>query len=260
MDALKADTHRRFGRFSWGLVCKGFLLYPDFCIVVTLRCCQAAQQCPPALRWLLLFPAQVLHRLACHRAAVELPWRTRIAPGLALTHARGIVVNQGARIGSNVTLFHGVTLGQRDRIDRDGRRFTIYPVIEDDVLLGPYAVVAGVTIGRGSRIAAGAYVLEDVPPRCVVLGNPGVIVKRNCTPDVLNRWDASPPLQEGPQHATVSPCVATPDAGPVSKTADCPIHNAGTGAAAPGPAGTAIPDRSGASMPAHGEFFHPENR
>ena len=192
MHALKADTYRQFGRFSGWLVVKGLVLHPAFRVVLTLRCCQAAARCALPLRWLLLTPARVLHRLASQYAGIELPWRTSVAPGLALTHARGIVVNAGARIGSNVTLFHGVTLGQRDHIDDEGRRFTAYPVIENEVWIGPHAiVVGGVTIGKGSRIAGGAYVFESIPPHSVVLGNPGKIVKSNCTPDVDNRYDGT---------------------------------------------------------------------
>lgn len=189
MDALKADTHREFGRFSWWLVLRGFCTSPTYRVLVTLRSCQAAQECPLLFRWAALGPARVLHGLATWWAGIELPWRTVIAPGLALTHGRGMVVNVGTRIGSNVTLFHGVTLGQRDHIDGEGRRFTTYPVIEDEVWIGPHAiVVGGVTIGRGSRIAGGAYVFTSVPPYSLVLGNPGKVVKSNCTPDVGNRW------------------------------------------------------------------------
>lgn len=188
MDALKADTHRAFGRFSWSLVLKGLVLRAPYRVVVTLRACQAVEGSSPALRWLLAIPARALHRTACHLARVELPWRTAIGPGLALTHAGGLVVNVHARIGRNVTLFHGVTLGQRDYIDAQGQRTTSYPTIEDDVWIGPHAiVVGGVTVGRGSRIAGGAYVFENIPARCVVLGNPGRIVKTDCAPDVENR-------------------------------------------------------------------------
>ena len=190
MHALKADTYRQFGRFSWWLVAKGIAMDGAFRVVVTMRWCQAAQHSLPALRWLLLTPAKVLHRLASQWGGIELPWRTSIAPGLALTHGRGIVVGAKVRIGGNVTIFHGVTLGQSDHIDDEGRRFSRYPVIEDDVWIGPHAiVVGGVTIGKGSRIVGGAYVSESVPPYCMVLGNPGKIVKSNCTPDVENRYD-----------------------------------------------------------------------
>jgi serine O-acetyltransferase len=235
MDALKADTFREFGRFNRWLVLKGMVQRPTFRVIATLRCCQAAQRGPRALRWLLLTPAKALHRLACWTAGVELPWRTAVAPGLALTHGRGMVINAAARIGSNVTLFHGVTLGQRDRIDSAGRRSTVYPVIEDDVWIGPHAIVVGVTVGKGSRIAGGAYVFEDVPPHCVVLGNPGKIVKHNCTPDVANRWEGAclDASQEHPHDASFIRAAETLAAAHAVKTAGCRSHSAGTDAAAP---------------------------
>ncbi|MEO8387064.1 MAG: serine acetyltransferase [Polaromonas sp.] len=189
MPSLKADIYRRFGRSDGHLALKGALLDPAFRVVVTLRLCQSAQQLPTPWRWLLAVPAKFLYRLTSQLAGVEIPWRTTIGPGLALTHGRGIVVNAGAHIGSNVTLFHGVTIGQRDYVDNEGQRRTACPVIEDEVWLGPHAiVVGGITVGKGSRIAGGAYVFENIPPYSVVLGNPGKIVRSNCTPDVDNRY------------------------------------------------------------------------
>ncbi|URR15146.1 hypothetical protein LT980_11440 [Citrobacter portucalensis] len=86
------------------------------------------------------------------------------------------------------TLFHGVTIGQRDTIQGAGTRITGYPIIEDEVWIGPNAViVGGVIIGQGSKIAAGAFVTESIPPFSIVVGNPGVIVKTGCIPDVMNK-------------------------------------------------------------------------
>lgn len=210
MHALKADTHRKFGQAGAQLTLKAALLDPAFRVLACLRLCQAAQQLPPNWRWLAVWPARLLYRLVSQLAGIEIPWRTGIGPGLALTHGRGIVVNAGARIGSNVTLFHGVTLGQRDHIDAQGRRHTLYPVIEDEVWIGPHAIiVGGVTVGKGSRIAGGAYVFEDVPPYCVVLGNPGQIVRRDCTPDVQNRYSEEDIPVAQPGH----PAAAAADTG-----------------------------------------------
>lgn len=188
MRHLIADTHRVFGRFSWALVLRGAALQPTFRVVATLRLCQAAARLPPGVRALTLLPARLLHRLASRAAAVELPWRTQVGPGLVLTHGRGIVISEGSTIGSNVTLFHGVTLGRQDLLGSSGARVSRYPVLEDDVWVGPNAIIVGSTVGRGSRIAGGAFVNQDVPPRCVVLGNPGRIVKTDCVPDVVHPY------------------------------------------------------------------------
>jgi len=96
-----------------------------------------------------------------------------------------LVITPGAVIGKNVTLFHGVTLGQRDHIAHDGTRLTDYPVLEDQVWVGPHAIiVGGVTIGEGSRVAGGAFVTEDIPPFTLVGGNPAVVWKADAAPDV----------------------------------------------------------------------------
>ena len=51
-------------------------------------------------------------------------------------------------------------------------------VIEDDVLIGANAVILeGVRVGRGSVVAAGAVVINDVPPETVVAGVPARVIK-----------------------------------------------------------------------------------
>lgn len=186
--AFKGDIWRQFGRFSWGLALRGFLRRRSLRPLATLRLCQAAA---PRSRALLLL-ARMLHGWACRSAGIDLSWRTRVGPALALTHGWGLVVNEGVVLGRNVTLFHGVTLGQRDHIAADGtRRNAGCPVIEDDVWIGPHAIVVGaVRIGTGSRIAGGAVIFDDVPPHSIVLGNPARVVKSNCAADVMNPYPA----------------------------------------------------------------------
>ena len=184
--ALRADTYRLYGEDGAGTVLKGLIKERTFRVLVTMRVCQGIAACNRLLR-LTLPIAKCLNRIATHGAAMDLPWHTQIGGGIALTHGWGLVVSSGAKIGNNVTLFHGVTLGRRDRISPDGTRRIGYPILEDEVWVGPHAVIVGeVTIGRGSRIAAGSFVTESIPPYSLVLGNPSKIVKTNCVPDVTN--------------------------------------------------------------------------
>lgn len=51
-------------------------------------------------------------------------------------------------------------------------------MIDDDVLIGANSVILeGVKIGKGSVIAAGSVVTQDVPPNVVVAGAPAKIIK-----------------------------------------------------------------------------------
>ena len=57
--------------------------------------------------------------------------------------------------------------------------------------LGAYVVVlAGVTIGEGTIVAAGSVVTRDLPPNCVAAGNPARVVRqrgqrREAVPEVV---------------------------------------------------------------------------
>lgn len=51
-------------------------------------------------------------------------------------------------------------------------------VIEDDVWVGTGAIILpGVTIGKGSIIAAGSVVVKSIPSMCVADGNPAKVIK-----------------------------------------------------------------------------------
>ncbi|MGK5079758.1 serine acetyltransferase [Janthinobacterium sp. HLX7-2] len=183
---LQADTYRQYGRSSALLTLAGVIRNRAFRVVATARLCQAARNAKGAGK--LLLPAcKLLHRCTSSMAGVDFPWQTKIGAGFALTHGWGMVMSPAAVIGRNVTLFHGVTLGRRDRISADGQRMTGYPTLEDEVWVGPHAIITGgITIGRGSRIAGGAVVSENIPPYSIVAGNPGKIIKSDCIPDVMH--------------------------------------------------------------------------
>jgi serine O-acetyltransferase len=184
--ALQADTHRQYGAWRLSHLTKGALTRRTFRVLVTLRVCQHFASVGMWAKPALLI-AKLLHRICTRRAGMDLSWNTDIGAGAALTHGWGLVVSPGAVIGTNCTLFHGVTLGKRIRLRKDGTETSGFPILEDQVWVGPHAVIVGdVRIGQGSRIGAGAFVTEDIPPFSVVQGNPAMIVRSGCVPDVSN--------------------------------------------------------------------------
>jgi serine O-acetyltransferase len=184
--AVRADVVRLQGRYSLGLLVWSFLFVRTFRPVFTMRLCQAASGFSKPLRALLMFPCRLLHRWTQQWAGMDFPWRTKIGPGFVITHGWGFVISPGATIGSNVTVYHGVTIGQKHTISVSGR-VKSYPTIEDEVWIGPHAVIAGgVVVGRGSRIAPGTIVTGDVEPYSIVGGNPMRVIRTNALSDVVN--------------------------------------------------------------------------
>ncbi|MGD7043510.1 2,3,4,5-tetrahydropyridine-2,6-dicarboxylate N-acetyltransferase [Jeotgalibacillus proteolyticus] len=98
----------------------------------------------------------------------------------------GSVVGAGTMIDMNVVLGGRATVGKNCHIGAGSvLAGVIEPpsakpvIVEDDVVIGANAVVLeGVTVGKGAVVAAGAIVIEDVPPYTVVAGTPAKILKK----------------------------------------------------------------------------------
>ena len=84
----------------------------------------------------------------------------------------GIVIGETATVGTDCTIYHGVTLGGTGK-DINKR----HPDIGNHVLIGCGAKVLGpITVGNNSKIGANAVVLNNIPPNTTVVGIPGKII------------------------------------------------------------------------------------
>lgn len=145
-----------------------YFYYPDFRTVLFFRISQ----------WLyknrVLRPLSYLFTVVNDLiAGVWLGPRVDIGPGLALAHARGLVVNPTAKIGENCLILQRVTIG--------GPNITI----GDNVALNANVTVvsnvrgkARLHIGDHVIVGAGAVVTSDIPKYSIVVGVPAKVVKK----------------------------------------------------------------------------------
>jgi serine O-acetyltransferase len=123
----------------------------------------------------LLLPARMLSQVARFYTGVDIHPGALLGRRLFIDHAAGVVIGETSIVGSDVTMYQGVTLGGTGK--GHGKR---HPTVCDGVFIGNNANVLGnVTIGENSRVGAGSVVLSDVPPNSTVVGVPAHIVYRN---------------------------------------------------------------------------------
>ena len=123
----------------------------------------------------LPLPARIVSQVARFFTGVDIHPGALLGRRLFIDHATGVVIGETAIVGSDVTIYQGVTLGGTGK--GHGKR---HPTVCDGVFIGNNANVLGnITVGENSRVGAGSVVLSDVPPNSTVVGVPAHIVYRN---------------------------------------------------------------------------------
>ncbi|MBQ5798362.1 MAG: serine O-acetyltransferase [Clostridia bacterium] len=146
-----------------------YFLYPGFRAV---RMHRKANWC---FRHKLFFLARLISQRAVRKTGIEIHPGATIGRRLVIDHGTGVVIGETAEIGDDVLIYQGVTLGGTGK-DK-GKR---HPTIGNNVMISSGAKVLGpFKVGDNSRIAAGAVVLDEVPPDCTVVGVPARVVKRS---------------------------------------------------------------------------------
>ena len=110
-----------------------------------------------------------------------------------LTHADDILIGDRVTIAAGVSLL-AETTALSSRLESDYRIRKAAPVvIEDDAWIGVKAtILPGVTVGSMATVGANSLVLQDVPPRAVVIGVPARVIFVRPNREAAPRPDSFP--------------------------------------------------------------------
>lgn len=146
-----------------------FFLYPG---LKAIRMHRRANWC---YRRRMFFLARWISQRAARKTGIEIHPAATIGRRFFIDHGTGVVIGETTVIGDDVMIYQGVTLGGTGK--DTGKR---HPTIGNNVMIGAGAKVLGpFKVGDNSNIAAGAVVLDEIPPDCTAVGVPAHIVRRN---------------------------------------------------------------------------------
>lgn len=112
--------------------------------------------------------ARVLSSISRSHTGIDIHPGAELGRRVFIDHGTGVVIGETTVVGDDVVIFHGVTLGGVAMVK--GKR---HPTVGNHVMIGAGAKVLGpISVGSGSKIAANAVVVKDVPDEHVAIGIP----------------------------------------------------------------------------------------
>lgn len=121
---------------------------------------------------------RVLSELAHSKTGIDIHPGANIGKRFFIDHGTGIVIGETAKIGSNVKIYQGVTLGALS-VSKEKAKEKRHPTIEDDVIIYANATILGgnTTIGKGAIIGGNVWITESIPAQSLVYHKSEIIVK-----------------------------------------------------------------------------------
>ncbi|MEA4937477.1 hypothetical protein SDC9_152543 [bioreactor metagenome] len=112
---------------------------------------------------------RIITEMAHSETGIDIHPGATIGEYFTIDHGTGVVIGETARIGNNVKMFQGVTLGAKSfPLDENGnpiKGIDRHPKIGNNVIIYSNSTILGnITIGDGAVIGGNIWVDQDVPP------------------------------------------------------------------------------------------------
>ncbi len=171
MNKISSDLYRYTKQRKILIGIKTFLINPRFKYTVYMRISSKIYK-TKILKFILMPILKINLRRIGYKCGLQIPYKTNIDEGLYIVHWGDIVINPNCKIGKNLTISQGVTIGQVNRGKSKGT-----PIIGNNVYIGPGAKIIGsINIGNNVAIGANAVVTKDIPDNAVVVGIPAKVI------------------------------------------------------------------------------------
>ena len=174
-EALFQDWHRYSrGSPTWKTVPLLLIFNAGFFAVFLFRMSQALH----ARGWNLC--GKLVRRFNLAVSSAELNPAAEVGAGLFLPHPYGVGIGGGCRIGRDVTVHQGVSIGAKTVEVTNQHRTTEYPRIGDGVILYPGGLVYGpVKVGNEAVILGNSVVSSDLAGSVTYGGVPAREIRAN---------------------------------------------------------------------------------
>jgi len=169
--AEDAEALARFDPAATGVE-EIILCYPGFYAIAVYRMAHILYELKvPVL-------PRVLTEYAHEKTGIDIHPGARIASPFFIDHGTGIVIGETARIGKEVRIFQGVTLGALT-VERSLANTKRHPTIEDHVVIYAGSTILGgdTVIGHHTVVGGNTWITESILPHSVVYRNHRVLVK-----------------------------------------------------------------------------------
>jgi len=135
-------------------------------------------------RWRIPVLPRLISHISRFLTGIEVHPGAKIGEGLFIDHGMGVVIGETSKIGDNVTLYQGVTLGGTSH-----QQVKRHPTLGNNVVVGVGAQLIGdIAIGDNTKVGSGSVVVNSVPTNATVVGVPGrVIAMRNPDTDTVEK-------------------------------------------------------------------------
>ncbi|WP_185855847.1 serine O-acetyltransferase [Blattabacterium cuenoti] len=154
-----------------------FLSYPGFFATALYRIAHQLwiQNIP-------IFP-RLITEYAHSKTGVDIHASAEIGNSFVIDHGTGIVVGSSTKIGNNVKIYQGVTLGAI-YVDKKLENKKRHPTIEDKVTIYAGGTILGgeTVIGHDSILGGNVWVTRSIPPFSIVYQKSEIKMRNNNTP------------------------------------------------------------------------------